>query len=98
MKENDDVEPLIDLTPAGMLTDEELGEIENAIAQLVPARMRLTVAEYLNLREDDCTDWLSPEDSIASLAEDVYKAVQRNEHSDHELQPMTTKFFNEGRP
>ncbi len=33
-----DVEPLIDLIPSRMHTDEELGEIENAIAQLVPAR------------------------------------------------------------
>ncbi len=50
--------------------DEELAEIENAIAQLVPARMRLTAAEYLNLGEDDCTDSLSPDESSASLAED----------------------------
>ncbi len=71
MEKHDDVEPLIDLTPAGMHMDEELGEIENAIAKLFPARMRLTAPEYLNLGEDDCTDSLSAEDSIASLAEDV---------------------------
>ncbi len=30
LEKHDDVESLINLTPAGMHTDEELGEIENA--------------------------------------------------------------------
>ncbi len=50
MEKHEDVEPPIDLTPSGMSnTGEELGEIENAVAQRVPARIRLTAAEYLNL-------------------------------------------------
>ncbi len=93
MEKHDDVEPPIDLTPAGMSnTDEELGEIENAIAQRVPARIWLTAAEYLNLGKGDCIESLSPEESIASPPKDVYNAVQGNEDSDHELQPMTLEF------
>ncbi len=46
------------------------------MAQLVPARMRVTAAEYLNLGEYDCNDSLSPEEPIASLAGNVYNAVQ----------------------
>ncbi len=72
-----------------MHTDEGLGEIENAIAQFVPARMTLTVAEYLNLCEDDCNDSLSPEESVGCLSEDVYNAAQCNGDLDHELKPMT---------
>ncbi len=70
-------------------TDEELDEIENAVAQFIPARIGLTATEYLNLGKDDCTDSLSPEESITLLAEDVYNAVQANEDLDHGLQPMT---------
>ncbi len=44
------------------------------MAQLVPSRTRMTANEYLNLGEDeDCTDSLSPEELIASLAEDIHK-------------------------
>ncbi len=46
----------------------------------------------MNFGEDDCTDSLYPEESIASLAEDVCNAVQGNEDSDHEMEPMMPEF------
>ncbi len=43
--------------------EEELAEIENTMAQLVPARAKMTANGYLHLDEDgDCTDSLSPEE------------------------------------
>ncbi len=53
----------------------------------------MTANEYLNLEEDeDCTDSLSPEELIASLAEDIHKSIEGNEDSDQELQPITPEF------
>ncbi len=49
LEKHDDVEPLIDLTLAGMLTDEEFVGTENATAPLVRSRMKPAAAEYLNL-------------------------------------------------
>ncbi len=63
------------------------------MAQLVPARTRKTANDYLNLGDDeDCTNSLSPEELIASLAEDIQKSIEGTENSDQELQPITPEF------
>ncbi len=51
LKRQGNVEPLIDLPPAGIHTDEELGETQNAVAQICAARMRLRAAEYIQSGE-----------------------------------------------
>ncbi len=55
---HEEAEPLIDLTESGNSNaNEEREEVENALAELVPARTRITVSELLETEEDeDCTD------------------------------------------
>ncbi len=55
----------------------ELTELENTMAQLVPARTRMTANEYLNMGEDDdCTYSLSPKELIASLAGVIHESFE----------------------
>ncbi len=79
---------LIYLTPAGMANvEEELGEIEKRISELVPARIRIAVFEFLTPGEnEDCTFIISPEELIGSLADDVHNSIEDNEDSDLEVQ------------
>ncbi len=89
LEKHDEID-CIDLTPGIENMEEELAEIENTMAQLVPAHTRMTANNYLNLDEDeDCTDSLSPEELIASLADDIHKSIEGTEDSDQELQQIT---------
>ncbi len=83
LKEHDEATSLIDLTTTEPVTaDEERQEIENALAELVPNRVRMTVGEFLEVGEDENSiDVVCAEDTVASLSDDVYNSLERNQDS-----------------
>ncbi len=79
LKEHDEAASFTDLTASEIVNvDEERQEMEDALAELVPSRIRMTVGEFLEVGEDEnCTDAVYAEDTVASLADDVYKFFGR---------------------
>ncbi len=54
LKEHDEAASFIVLTESeNVNVDEERQEIEDALAELVPSRIRMTVGEYLEVGEDE---------------------------------------------
>ncbi len=52
------------------------------MAELVLGRIRMTVGDFLEVGEDEnCTDAVCAEDTVASLADDVYNSLEENEDS-----------------
>ncbi len=48
----------------------------------MPSRIRTTVGVFLEVGEDEnCTDAVSAEDTVASLVDDVYNSLEGNEDS-----------------
>ncbi len=55
----------------------ERQEIEDALAELVPSLIRMTVGEFLEVGEDEnCTDAVCAEDTVATLADGVYNSLE----------------------
>ncbi len=73
LKEHDEAASFIGLTGSGNVNvDEEQQEIEDALSELVPSLIRMTVGDFLEVGEDEnCTDAVCAEDTVASIADDV---------------------------